>query len=102
VRLLRQLSDGDRERHGALEGPGDLGGVDEPQRALEVDDLEAVEDVLGVVVLDPPHLADLLAGAVVDRGAALDRRVVDRCSVVVAHQPESIGRGVPGLSSARR
>src|SRR6201747_520259 len=72
----------ERQRDEAGRDPGDLGGVDEPLAGRRVEH-EAVEDVLGLVLEDGAHAADVAAVAVDDRRPALEDLVGDRVVVVV-------------------
>jgi uncharacterized protein YecE (DUF72 family) len=81
-RQLRGLLGGNGQDDSPLRGALHLRGVGEPELPVRGLDHDTVEDVLCVVVEHHLHNADLDLIGAVHRGSRLDRRVVDRMTVV--------------------
>src|SRR3954452_12632581 len=106
----RQLARGggiDRQPDGPLGRPRHLRCIHEAQLPVAHLDHEAVQDVLPVVVDNLVNRADLLPVRRVDRGAALDRRVMNRIAVVRSHalkytNGRLLGAGSDGIPAVSR
>ena len=98
--LLRLLG-GDRQHHGALEDPRDLGRVDEAAPVGRVDH-DPVEDVLAGVVLHAPDGPDLHAVGRAHGRPAREHLVADGVTVVVHHAVQFLRRPAAAPRRGRR